>query len=116
MDVQAVAERIEVDCVQPSEQRFEVYASDLQAENEDRADMLARMADRRFGSQRQKLREQLRIFMEEGPERLVPATKGRLRALAARADHRKREIEADRILTFGPPETICVGIIRVDAA
>ena len=115
MDPQKVAERIAVACVEPSERSFESYVSDLRAENEDRADVLGRMAERRYAHQRSVLEGQLRRFMELGPERLVPATKGRLSALEGRAEHRLRQIEAERRLSFSPPETVCVGLIRVDS-
>ena len=115
VDPQKVAELTEALCVEPTERRFDSYVSDLRAENEDRADVLSRMAERRYRAQKTVLEEQLKTYLEHGPERLVPATRGRLRALDSRAEHRRREIEKDRSLSYSPPETVCVGLIRVDS-
>lgn len=114
IDTRILTQQVEQDCVEPSERAFDAYVEELEAENEDRADMLQRMAERRFGTQRQRLEQQLRIFEMTGPARLVPPTKGRLRALEARADFRRREIERDRELKHSPAETVCVGLIQVE--
>ena len=114
VDTRILTELVEQGCVEPSERAFSAYVEELEAENEDRADMLQRMAERRFGTQRQRLTEQLQTYETMGPARLVPATMGRLRALEARADFRQREIERDRELKHGPAETVCVGLIRVE--
>jgi len=114
VDTRILTELVEQGCVEPSERAFDAYVEELEAENEDRADMLQRMAERRFGTQRQRLMEQLQTYETMGPARLVPATKGRLRALEARADFRQREIERDRQLKHSPAETVCVGLIRVE--
>ncbi len=100
VDTRILAEQVEQGCVEPSERAFGAYVEELEAENEDRADMLLRMVERRFGTQSQQLKEQLRIYETAGPARLVPPTKGRLRALKARADHRRRKIEEDRDLKW----------------
>ena len=114
LDTRILAEQVNRNCVEPSESAFDAYVKELEAENEDRADMLQRMAERRFGTQRQQLEEQLQTYETTGPARLVPATRGRLRALEARADFRRREIERDRELKHSPAETVCVGLIRVE--
>ncbi|MCY3933334.1 MAG: hypothetical protein OXH70_16625 [Acidobacteria bacterium] len=115
VDIRTVTEQVEQGCVEPSDRAFDAYVEELEAENEDRADMLQRMAERRFGTQRQRLEEQLWIYETTGPARLVPPTRGRLRALEARADFRRREIQRDRELKHSPAETVCVGLIRVEA-
>ena len=110
----SLAERICEACIEPSDQRFETYVGDLEAENEDRADVLHRMAQRRYDAQRLRLEEQLRSYEEAGRTRLVPALRGRLRALDSRADRRKREIEGGRCLTYSPADTVCVGVVCVE--
>lgn len=114
VDCRDLTEQIMQSCIEPSERAFAAYTNELEAENEDRADMLQRMAERRFGAQREQLQGQLQIYETTGPRRLVPPTKGRLRALETRADIRRLEIERDRELKRSPAETVCVGLIRVD--
>ena len=102
------------ECLGPSEQAFRTYISDLTDENEDRATVQTRMAERRFQAQKRVLDEQLQTYLERGPQRLVPATQGRIRALDERAARRHQEIQAARELVYGSPETVCVGVILLE--
>ena len=100
-------------CIEPSERAFREYVDEIEKENADRADVQERMLDDRYQAQRTSLEELLRKYQEHDQLRLVPPTKGRLKALENRTARRKKEIDARRRLQYYPPEMICVGVIYV---
>lgn len=101
-------------CIGPSEEAFKRYVGDLKKENADRAEVQERVLDEHYRTQKAKISEVLKMYRERGQTRLVPATEGRLRALEARTERRRREIADRRKLEYSPPEAVCVGIINVD--
>ena len=101
-------------CIGPSEKAFKRYVGDLEKENADRAEVQEHLLDEHYRTQKVKISEVLRGLRERGQTRLVPATKGRLRALDARTERRRRKIKERRKLKYSHPEIVCVGIINVD--
>ena len=101
-------------CIAPSERAFGRYVDDRRAENEDRARVQQSMLDDHYRTQRARLEAILRRHRGLGRDRLVAATRGRLRALDARVERRQKEIAERTTLRFSN-ETVCVGIMDVDA-
>ena len=100
-------------CIERADCAFDEYRDDLERENDDRADVQQNLLDEHHLAQRTSLEKVLHDYRERGQHRLVPATEGRLRALEARTERRRRDIEARRKLKYSPPEVMCVGIINI---
>ena len=109
-----VVDNIEERCIAASERAFDTYVADVRAENDDRADVQERMLDRHYRIQRASLEAQLEKYLMQRKDRLVPATRGRVRALEARVGRRRREIGERRRLRYSS-EIVCVGIIDIYA-
>lgn len=116
VDRDQIVEVVKDACLTPSHAAFDRYVEELEAENIDRANVQERMLDEHYRMQRAKLRELLERYREHGPPRLVPATEGRLKALKARTERRRRRIKEHRALQYSGPEYFCVGIIEVTAS
>lgn len=114
VDPEHVARTVEDSCIAPSEAAFWTYVDDRRAENEDRARIQQRMLDDQYHTQREKLEAVLQRHQRLGRDRLVAATRGRLRALEARTERRQKAIDERAKLQFSN-EVVCVGIIDVDA-
>ena len=99
-------------CIAPSDQAFERYVEDRRAENDDRARVQRNMLDDHYRTQQGKLEEVRQRHFRLGRDRLVAATKGRLLALSARVERRRKEIAEHAKLRFSN-NTICVGLIEV---
>ena len=102
-------------CIECSDCAFDEYRDDLERENDDRADVQQTLLDEHYLAQRTSLERVLHDYRERGQHRLVPATEGRLRALEARTERRKQDIEDRRKLKYSPPEVMCVGVIDIPA-
>ena len=102
-------------CIERADCAFDEYRDDLKRENDDRADVQQNLLDEHHLAQRTSLEKVLHDYRERGQHRLVPATEGRLRALEARTERRRRDIEDRRKLKYSPPEVMCVGVIDVPA-
>ncbi|MXZ70797.1 MAG: DEAD/DEAH box helicase [Acidobacteria bacterium] len=113
VDLDDAVSSVQERCVAPSEDAFNKYVGDLDAENADRADVQERMLNEHYETQRQRIDEVLRRYHERGQQRLIPATEGRLRALQVRTERRRREIAERRALQYSPPAVVCVGLIDV---
>ena len=102
-------------CMERSDSAFNEYLGDLSKENTDRAAVQESLLDEHHRTQRTRIENVLRLYRQRGQLRLVPATEGRLRALRARTERRRREIEERRQLSYSPPEVMSVGVIDVVA-
>ena len=109
------AVRVVESCIERSENAFNEYLGDLSKENTDRAAVQESLLNEHYRTQRSSIKNVLRLYRERGQLRLVPATEGRLRALKARTERRRKEIDDRRKLTYSPPGVMCVGIIDVVA-
>ena len=114
VDVERVMGTATESCIAPSDRAFSEYVHDRRAENEDRARVQTSMLDDHYRTQRRGLEAVLYGHRSLGRDRLVAATEGRLRALNARVDRRRKEIAERARLRFSN-ETVCVGIIEVYA-
>ena len=114
VELDEVVTTVEESCIVPSEKAFDRYVDDLHKENADRAEVQERMLEDHYRTQRARIEEVLRKYLERGQTRLVPATEGRLRALEARTNRRRKEIGDRRELKYSH-QVICVGIIDVGA-
>lgn len=102
-------------CIECADCAFDEYRDDLERENDDRADVQENLLDEHHLAQRTSLKKVLHDYRKRGQHRLVPATEGRLRALEARTDRRRRDIQGRRKLKYSPPEVMCVGVIDIPA-
>lgn len=102
-------------CIERADCAFDEYRDELERENDDRADVQQNLLDEHHLAQRTSLERVLHDHRERGQHRLVPATEGRLRALEARTERRRRDIEDRRKLKYSPPEVMCVGVIDIPA-
>ena len=114
VDLEHVVEAVTECSIAPSDEAFQRYVDDRRAENYDRARVQTSMLDDHYRTQRSKLEALLQRYRDLGRHRMVPATEGRLRALTMRVDRRRNEIAERARLRFSN-ETVCVGIIEVDA-
>ena len=112
VDVERVVGTATESCIAPSDRAFSEYIDDRRAENDDRARVQTSMLDDHYRTQRSRLEAVLQRHHSFGRDRLVAATEGRLRALNARVDRRRKEI-AERARVRFSNETICVGIIEI---
>ena len=114
VDMERVVGTVTESCIAPSDRAFSEYVDDRRAENADRARVQTSMLDDHYRTQRSRLEAVLQRHHSLGRHRLVAATEGRLRALNARVDRRRKEI-AERVRLRCSNETVCVGIIEVYA-
>ncbi len=92
---------------------FESYTEEERNQNEDRADIQERHRHRHFSKQREGIERTLRNFRETGRNRMIPATKGRLRSLDDWGERRRREIESRRKIT-PESEEIFVAVVLIE--
>lgn len=98
--------------LEEGEKRYGAYITELEAENNDRADIQERSIRRHGERQRSRLREVLARHRARGRERMVALTKGRLAALEERINQRLMRIDQRRRLRHHKQE-VCIGVIRV---
>jgi hypothetical protein len=112
LDMEAIA-AIADRCLDEGERRYQTYVAELEAENNDRADIQERSIRRHGERQRARLQEVLAKHRTRGRERMVTLTKGRLSALEERMSQRLMSIEKRRQLRHHKQE-VCLGVVRVD--
>jgi cytidylate kinase len=100
------------ECLLESDEAFDRYVAELQAENEDRTLVQLRALAIRFGSQMENLEVVRQRHLANGRMALAKATEGRERALEGRVEKRRHELERRRQTSYRKDE-ICVGLIRV---
>ena len=114
LDLDGAASSVE-SCIERAECAFYAYLDDLKRENDDRADVQQKLLKRHDLAQQTSLEKVLHDHRQRGQHRLVPATEGRLTALKARTERRRRDIENRRKLKYSPPEVMSVGVIDIPA-
>jgi len=92
--------------------RFEEYTSQLQAQNEDRADARVRSIKTHLKQQKAKYQEVQRRHLERGNPGLAKAQDTNIGRLEARIERQLLAIEEKRKL-HQSIEEICVGVVRV---
>lgn len=112
VDLEHVTRTVAESCIAPSDLAFQAYVNDRRAENDDRATIQQRMLDDQHHTQRENLEDVLQRHKSLGRDRLVAATKGRLRALNQRTEKRQKEIKQRAKLKYSH-NVVCVGIIEV---
>ncbi len=113
VDLLHVVGTVEECCIAPSDKEFESYIADRKAENNDRARIQGSMLDDQYRTQLGRLEAVLQRHQNLGRDRLVKATRGRLRALDRRVERRRKEIDERARLQYSS-EVVCVGIIEVE--
>ena len=94
------------------DEEYEAFARELEARNEDRADIQLRTLDQHLRQQTRKLREVLEKHRAAGRDLLVKATEGRIRALQNRVEQQRMRIERRKKVSSEPRE-IAIAIIQV---
>lgn len=103
------------ECSAALDSGFEKLKTEIQDENEDRADVQERTLEKHYLNQKATLEGVAQRHRNLGRTALVRATEGRLRALTARVERRRAEIQGRRKVVPSTQE-IAVGIIRVEAS
>lgn len=112
LDLERAAALVSEHCTGGSDSAFQAFRDELEAENQDRADVQERNLERHHETQRVKLEGVLEGHRRHGRTGLVRATEGRIRALEERVKRRRLEIRERRNLRYGN-EDICVGVVQV---
>ncbi|MDA9976104.1 SNF2-related protein [Alphaproteobacteria bacterium] len=94
------------------DERFAQFVAEERAQNEDRADIQTRNLERHVQKQRETIRSTIENLNRMGKTKLVPANKGRLKALEERYERQKIDIDSRRKIN-SHPEDICVSLILV---
>lgn len=115
VSLELVAEALR-NCEEAAASAYDERVTDARRQNEDRADLQRRTLERHFQNQSAKLARILARFESERNEKLIPATKGRIRKLQERFDRDLLKIE-DRRTHFGhSAEDVAAGLILVEGA
>jgi len=112
IDLQNVLRLANDQCLQVSDQRYEEFITDLQNQNQDRADLQEKTLNLHLQNQISKLEEVRDRHLRAGRPSLVKATEGRILALQNRFERKKIEISRRRNIIADKNE-ICVGTIKV---
>ena len=91
---------------------YKLFAQELRARNEDRADLQLRNLEQHYERQIASLRETREKHHANDREALVKATEGRMRALENRVKQQKLKIESRRAVQSDTRE-IAIAIIKV---
>lgn len=94
------------------EEEYEAFRWELEARNEDRADLQLRTLEQHLWQQLGKLEEIKEKHREQGRSSLVKATEGRIRALRNRVEQQRLKIESRRKVRSDARE-IAIAIIQV---
>lgn len=100
------------DCMDAVEKRYHEYISQVENENNDRADLQERALALHMERQREKLQEVLRKHEEKGNIKMLAPTKGLIEKMETRVKDKMRSIEERRKLRHYHKD-VCLGVIRV---
>jgi superfamily II DNA or RNA helicase len=95
-----------------SDAAYTEFVSELRVQNADRAEFLLEALERQTERQMATMRRVQENHREEGRTGLVAAQEGKMRALRARSDRRRIQIEDKRLIRSQKDE-LFVGVIRV---
>ena len=96
-----------------SEQEYNNYVTEVENENNDRADVQERSLRLHLERQLEKLNAVIEKHKEKGHTQMIAPTKGRIEKLTARVDYRLKEIDQRRALKHHRKE-VSAGVIKVD--
>jgi hypothetical protein len=99
-------------CLDESYMAYEEYINQVEAENNDRADILEKTLDRHLDNQLRKLNDILAKHKSLGRDTLVKATEGRIRALKERVMRKKKQIQEARKIKHNYSDE-CVGVLKL---
>ena len=95
------------------DERFNQFFEEENAQNEDRADIQEKNLERHINRHREVIQNTIQKLKISGRTKLIPANEGRLRALEARFESQKLDIDARRTVTWRTEE-ICVAVVLVE--
>ena len=110
-DLSRVAGIVE-ECIDEALDRYEKYITEIDFENNDRADVREQSLRRHWERQKVRLEEVLNKHRLLGRERLIPAVEGQIAKLDETMQQRLAEIKVQRDLKRSRQE-LCVGLINV---
>ena len=84
----------------------------IDAENNDRADILEKTLDQHIENQTQKLTAIMQKHQMQGRDSLAKATEGRIKALKDKVDRKRLQIQDARTIKHDLTE-VCIGIIQM---
>lgn len=99
-------------CLDLSYREYEDYLNQVEAENNDRADILGKTLNRHLDNQLEKLNAVLQKHKIQGRDSLAKATEGRIKALQDRVDRKRLQIQDARIIRHEWKE-VCIGLIKL---
>lgn len=97
-------------CQENAEISYNRFIQQLEAENNDRADVQEKALRRHLGRQMDKLNATLQKQIKN--EKVARMTRGRMSALNARVDQKLREIQERRSIKYHKKE-ICIGVVQI---
>lgn len=106
------ARRQAQECLEVSYASYDEHVTQVENENNDRADIQEKALERHLNNQLQRLEEVKRGHIVQGRDALAKAIQGKIDALKSRVQMRIMEIKERRVLKHRCDE-LCVGLIRL---
>lgn len=100
-------------CLNEADEKYDVFVQQVEAENNDRADLQKQSLERHQNRQLERLETVREKHKEKDRSSLVKATEGQMRALKDRVQQRLYEIESRRRLSHARRE-VCAGVVRIE--
>jgi len=99
-------------CIVEAEDRYEMFITDLENENNDRADMQENSIRLHMQRQNAKFEQTLAKLRQKGHDKMIAPTLGRMQRFEERVRHKLMEIDKRRHLTHHH-KTVSIGVINV---
>lgn len=106
------AKEIANKCLDKSFEEYDEYVQQINAENNDRADLLEKTLNQHLQNQLQKLNDVMQNHKSKGRDSLVKATEGRIKTLKNKVEQKRLQLREARNIKSDLRE-VCIGVIEL---